>query len=392
MIHVKLILTAIEGVILGSFTGIMPGIHVNTAIIFLATIFPPNLSLVVLVISASIAHTFADVIPSTFLGVPDESFAVSVYPAHEMAMDGRGFEAVSTATFSGVAATLLSLPLFFLILHLNYMVVKEFTLPVLAAVSLFIIAGERGDFLSGRFNVWFSRLKALAVFLLSGVLGIVAFGLSFNGLLPLFSGLFAFPVLYQGFRSGVTLPESERKVSFRMKSTLTGTVSGALVSLFPGISSGVASAIAVSPFSESDSESYVSAAGAANTANAILCLSVLSAFGKARNGAALALKATGFTPGIQLIPVLTFSAFLSAIVTLLLADLFDKTVAKINQKILSFLSLLIVLLAVFALTGVEGMALFAVSSAAGMLPVKLGVRRLNCMGCLLLPLILIYAS
>jgi len=115
----------------------------------------------------------------------------------------------------------------------------------------------------------------LIVFFTSGVLGVVAFDPDFNGLIPLFSGLFAFPVLYQGLRSGMSLPRSERKACLKFKSALTGTLSGALVSLFPGISAGVASAIAVSPFRESDSESYVSATGAANTANAILYVAVL---------------------------------------------------------------------------------------------------------------------
>ena len=305
-IEIKLVLSAVEGVFLGSLTGIISGVHVNTAIMLLASLFPPSMSLAIFVTSASIAHTFTDVIPSTFLGVPDESFAVLAYPAHGMALRGRGFEAIAIATFSGVFSALTSIPLFFLMFWLSERSIKALTLPVLLATSAFIVMSERGDFLAGSMNVWLSRLKALIVFFTSGVLGVVAFDPDFNGLIPLFSGLFAFPVLYQGLRSGMSLPRSERKACLKFKSALTGTLSGALVSLFPGISAGVASAIAVSPFRESDSESYVSATGAANTANAILCVAVLSALGRARNGASVVLRSLGFRPGFWILPVLTF--------------------------------------------------------------------------------------
>ncbi len=78
--------------------------------------------------------------------------------------------------------------------------------------------------------------------------------------------------------------------------------------------------------------------------------------------------------------------------TLLLADLAERVAVRVDQRKLSALGLALVISAVTLLTGAKGLFLLVVSSAAGTLPLKLEVRRLNCMGCLLFPLILLYSG
>jgi len=386
------ILVAVLGVFLGTLTGIIPGIHVNTAIALLSASRPVDKNLIIVVISASIAHTFSDVIPATFLGIPDESFAVSVYPAHEMSLDGRGIEAITISTFSGVIAAIASIPLFYAILRfIKVSYLEEFILPILILTSLFVII-ERGNSFAGRYSPFFSSMKALMVFTLSGIIGIAVFKLSSNKdlFLPLFSGLFAFPILYRGVKGIRNLPEQSILVKLKPLSALMGTVSGMIVSLFPGISSGVASLLAVSPLKESDAENYVSATGAANTANALLCFAVMISAGRARSGATLALKQVYkiLNPADILILCL-FSVVLSAIITILAGILAERILRLINLRALCLISLIFVISAVILLTGVTGLLLFTVSCLVGLLPEKLDVKRLNCMGCLLLPLMFV---
>ncbi|MFW5953219.1 MAG: tripartite tricarboxylate transporter permease, partial [Candidatus Natronoplasma sp.] len=112
------------GISLGIITGLVPGIHVNTIsfliISSLGTIslfvgglisdfgvtnFELLLFISMLVIGCLITHTFLDFIPSTFLGAPEGETALAVLPAHEMLLQGRGYEAVKASALGSFAAS-----------------------------------------------------------------------------------------------------------------------------------------------------------------------------------------------------------------------------------------------------------------------------------------------
>jgi len=378
------VLISIVGVILGVFTGITPGVHVNTIIPLLNL---DGRTLVLVLISASIAHTFLDAIPSTFIGIPDESTAVSLYPAHSMALEGRGIEAVAIATFSGLISVIALTPAFFILskVKLN---VSRLTLPVLLLVTIFLITQERGDTFAGKYSRVVAVGKAFVVLAISGIVGFLA--LNFDTLSPLFSGLFAFPVLLGGIKRKTEIPE--QKVCFKPRTlpALLGSLSGTLTSIFPGISSGIASTIAVSPFKERNSENYVSATGAANTANALMCFAVLISSGKSRSGVAYAISYFyEFLNPVDVFLICIFSATLSAIIALIFALFAGRILHRVNVRLLCSSALIFVALTVVIESIEKPVALivFALSSLVGLLPEKLGVRRINCMGSLLIPLI-----
>ena len=84
----ELIVASFLGIIIGCVTGMIPGIHVNTAgaIIFasstfLLSIFSPEFLCVVMV-TMSISHAMIEFVPSMLLGVPEEGTATSVLPGH----------------------------------------------------------------------------------------------------------------------------------------------------------------------------------------------------------------------------------------------------------------------------------------------------------------------
>ena len=100
-----IIIFALLGTLMGTFTGLIPGIHVNNVAILLLSLTPafivafgflaalgvgPDqiaLLVCVTIFATSIAHTFLDFIPSTFLGAPEGDTALSVLPAHKMLLE-----------------------------------------------------------------------------------------------------------------------------------------------------------------------------------------------------------------------------------------------------------------------------------------------------------------
>ena len=101
---ILVIVFAILGTGLGVLTGLVPGLHVNNIAVIMLSLAPallvglmflqeygiPELFipvlLAVVIVAMSIAHTFLDFIPSTFLGTPEGETALSVLPARAAAM------------------------------------------------------------------------------------------------------------------------------------------------------------------------------------------------------------------------------------------------------------------------------------------------------------------
>ena len=98
------IIASIIGASLGTFTGLMPGIHVNTLASIMLVSYPvmesalsglvnqEYVSILVCccIMSASVVHSFVDFVPSVFIGAPDAEDAVSILPGHRMVLQGRG--------------------------------------------------------------------------------------------------------------------------------------------------------------------------------------------------------------------------------------------------------------------------------------------------------------
>lgn len=142
-----LIFACFLGVICGAITGLIPGIHVNTAgaIIFTSSafllgIFSPEF-LCVFLVAMSIAHALIEFIPSIFLGVPDEATAVSVLPGHRMVLEGRSKEAIRVVAIGGFGAIIviiLILPILIIFLPTIQGAVKPYTFVILLLVSAYM--------------------------------------------------------------------------------------------------------------------------------------------------------------------------------------------------------------------------------------------------------------
>jgi putative membrane protein len=390
------------GIALGVLSGLTPGVHNNTFSALLLAYLPylsqffSQEEVAVIIFANAITHTFIDILPSVFIGVPDEDTALSILPSHEMVLEGKGFQAISISALSSMLSFLTALSIF-LIFTLTLPSIWRFlhaaTPFFLIAVLVFLVFSEKGEIYSGKFNIWLRRCYSLLVILFSGLVGYFAFKYSFlseirpggNIFIPMMLGFFALPVVLVGMRNKSEIPEQKVVLERpRLKHVFLGSFSGALVSLFPGVSSGIAAAISTARLKSR--EAYISAVSASNTSNAILCFSVLFSTGLTRSGAANSFKYVigyelSFNETINLILIGLIVAFISLLLTLALGSLFSSFLVRTERiSRLSFLILLFILAYTPFMTGFFGIILLLVSSSAGLLAVKLRVRRVACMG------------
>lgn len=385
------------GTILGFIAGLIPGIHSNTFASLTLIHSSKFTNPAAIIISSSIAYTIANILPTVLLGVPDEDTAIAVHPANEMVLEGRGFEAVAISAISSFLAVVVSFLLYpaVLFLSVNHSTIRNITPVALILISAFLILTERGEEFGGRYSAWRKRLYAFLVFTVSGFAGIVAFKVSEyvtnpagSVLLPLLTGLFGVPILLQ-----TTAGRIPRQIVRWKKpdgnAVSAGTLAGFLVSLFPGVSSGVATVLATVGIR--GREEYIAAVSAANSANAVLCFFMLIIVSKARSGAAEALRQLRvYHSFFEIVTIATVSALIALLLTLATSRVVFSHLSRLDFSKLSLGVLIFLVALTYTLTGLMGVVILFISSIIGMSAPLLGVRRANCMGCLIIPVLLYY--
>ena len=172
----------IGGLILGTITGLMPGIHPNLIAVVLAGIFTDS---TILIFTTAVTHTFLNSIPTTYLSIPDAETALSLHPSQEYAKKGRAHEAVILTIIGSLIALVLMVilsPLLLKIIKPLFKTISTAIPSLLILTATFLIIRQK------------SKLMAAGIFLLSGLLGIIALNTTISEpLTPLFTGLFAIP-------------------------------------------------------------------------------------------------------------------------------------------------------------------------------------------------------
>ena len=439
-----IILFCVLGVITGIATGLLPGLHVNNIALILLSLstviigafnflYEHGISeqfilvmICVYIISTSISHTFHDVIPSTFLGAPDEDMALSVLPAHSLLLEGKGYEAVALSAIGSYGAIifcfLLLFPIRFIIGEplLFYEALREIMFWVLLAISILMIGTEKAKVDIFRIKrilpSVFGMLFAIFVFFLSGFFGIIIFdipvgspiGLSSPVLFPALAGLFGMPTLLTSLLTKPVIPEQIIKEPVFDKKTkkssclsvITGSFGGILVSIIPGITSATGTILAMNARGESDKRQTIVTLSAVNTVCAFFVVVVLFIILRSRSGATLAAKElmpvsewnTIIMPTYlsYLLIALLLGGTLSYFLTLKVGKIFAKKFTKVPYALVVKLTISLVTILVFLFTGVMGLLILGVATCIGLLPVEWGVRRSHCMGILLLPIIIYF--
>jgi len=388
------------GVIAGTITGLIPGIHINLVAIFLVSSsafflkFTSPLSLAIFIVSMSITHTFLDFIPSILLGAPDEDTSLSILPGHELLLKGRGYEAIIYTLYGSIIAIpiiLLFTPLFIFILPKIFFYLKFIMFFILVFISSYLIIREE------------NKLLAFLIFLLSGFLGLATLNLSLKeSLLPLLTGLFGSSSLITSIIKKEKIPKQKilnfKKIKPKIreiKNSIIATIlASPLCSFLPALGSSQAAVIGSDMTKEKNKKEFLILLGSINTIVMGLSFVTLYSIQATRTGSAVAVQKIleNFTPNnlIIILATIIFSSILASFLTIFLARFFSKNVSRINYKYLSMAVLIFLAVVVFIFSNFLGLLIFIIATFTGLAAILLKVRRTNLMGCLMLPSILLY--
>lgn len=393
----QILIALILGLLAGSFTGLMPGIHINFVALMLSASAPfllnytDSVSLVVFIISMSITHAFLDFIPSIFLSAPDAENALAVMPGHELLLKGNGYGAARlavTGCYIGLIILVITTPLFIYFMPYIYEVFKRFMVWILILASLVLIANEKNKFL------------AFFIFMIAGVLGIATFNLPVNQpLFPLLTGLFGTSMLITSISDKPKIPKQEIKVlglkfKEKIKIIFAGIFSSGLCSFLPGLGASQAAVIASDLSGEISNKGFLLLLGIISTLVTGLNFVAIYAIGKPRSGVAVeAAKIIGVMNMRQLM-LFIFAALAAGSIALMLAlffaRIFAKRISKISYNKISFFILIVLVLICIFFSGFLGLLVLVTATALGVFAIKSSIRKMHLMGCLMLPVILYF--
>lgn len=411
---IELVIACFIGILIGTITGMIPGIHVNTAgaIIFassgflLGTLSPEFLC--VMLVSMSIAHALIEFVPSMLLGVPQEGTATSILPGHRMVLQGRSKEVIRIVIVGGFGAiliTILMLPIFSITLPILHDLTKPFTWIILLSASIYLTHKLTANF---RDFLW-----SLLLFCLSGILGWILFQSPISSgvtLMCTFSGLFGISTILFSLNESSTIPHQnpfyDLNIDFnKFKSIFAGGITGAILGFLPGFGPAQGTVIAqavsgASDVNDDDTVNFLLATSGLNISDCLFSLIAIYIIGNPRSGIAVYMSYLLFEMGLNHLIIFIFASLLAVSVSLVLAlklgDSFSRLMGRVDYKKLSIgvIILQIVILYIFIFyyqAPVFYMTLALITSTAmGMLPHYIGVGKSHLMGILIIPAIVIY--
>ncbi|MFH1071810.1 MAG: tripartite tricarboxylate transporter permease [Nanoarchaeota archaeon] len=395
----EILIAALFGIAAGIVTGLTPGVHINLVSVLLlssAAYLSKYVSLFALacfIISMGITHTFLDVLPSIFLGAPDEKTALGVLPGHRYLLKGKGYTAVKLScigAYFGLILSVILFPLFYIILKFLYPLLQDYMGWLLLLIALYMVLRDR------------KRLWAAYIFMLSGVFGLITFNIYplKDPLFPMLSGLFGISTLIVSLNDKNRIPKQRITKSLKLdkskllQALLSGNFSAFFVSTFPGLSSSIAAVMSLQVTKKLGDYGFLVLLGAIGTAGFSLSLVALTALNKARNGPVIViaqlLQTVTMTHIIYFLVISVIAGSIAFMLSLYLGRSFSSWITKVNYKLLVISIILFVTALVFFLTGWIGLIVLACSTAIGLIPAIVKTTRTQAMGCLMLPVIVYF--
>jgi putative membrane protein len=410
-----LILACIIGVLCGAITGLIPGIHVNTAGAFvfaasattLAFLSPEFLG--VFLISMSISHALLEFIPSMYLGVPEEGTVLSVLPGHHLMLEGRGREAIRLVALGGFGAilvTILLLPIFALILPPLYGFLKPYIWIILTVVVIYMFIRLNRDLKS---MAW-----AVVIFLFSGIMGWLMLNSPISSgvsLMCMFTGLFGVSTLLYSLSESSTVPPQDKEHYLHvdgniLRGIFAGGIAGSILGFLPGMGPAQGSLLAQEISGGGDTgenkDSFLVAMSGVNVSDALFSLVAIYLIGNPRSGIAVyvdkLIETFNYEHLILYIFVSITAVSLALILCLKLGDMVGEFIQQLDYTKLSWMVIIFMSVIVMIFTIMENanllfvLLVYATSVALGLLPHYLGLNKSNLMGVLVVPAIVIYVG
>ncbi len=396
----EILIAIIAGVTAGTFTGLIPGIHVNliTAILVSSTaILSPFFSLfqiVIIIIAMAITHTFVGSIPSILFGAPDESQYLLALPGHKLVLEGKALTAIYltlVGSYGGLLFSLIAIPLVMFLMKIISETIDGFVGHTLLIAVILLLFFESPS----------KRFFAALFFLLSGLLGILVFetpNLS-QPLLPLLSGLFGTSLLIESLRQKSYFPTQNMSIEKQsLKSSIPlfqlSTIAGFFAAFLPGLGSSQSAIFASKFLRDQTPQKFLLVVSGINTISMSLSLITFYLFDKSRNGAVVGIQeligSLSLTQLLLSITTLLVAASLSFFIAYKLSVVGVHIVSKISYvKIVSVIICVIILL-VFFFDGFVGLLILCTATLLGLSATHKGVAKHYLMGCLLVSTILFF--
>ncbi|MBN1454687.1 MAG: tripartite tricarboxylate transporter permease [Methanomicrobia archaeon] len=431
LLALLLFAASLIGVLLGTITGLVPGFHPNNVAVILLSFTPAILAeprsicaalpydtvlllLAAIIIAASVAHTFLNFIPAAYFGAPEGETALALLPAHRLLLEGRAYEATMLSAMGSFGAIIFSflfiIPFFLLfsVLHF-YELIQSTMLYLLIGISTLLILTES---FSERMAAYKALILSASVFLLSGIFGYVIldmpvhapFLFSSTMLFPALTGLFGLSTISYSLLHTPEIPEQEIEKPVLekaevIKSILSGSISGSLVSFLPGITSAHATVMAMLARRNHEPEQVIVTLSGVNTANVVFCLETLFLISRARSGTTIALSRLltiqrwegAFPPSalLSLLVVVLVAAPCSFFITTYLGKQFALRFSQLPYRTLLVGIAFFLVALVLIFTGFLGILVLLVGTCIGLIPICCGVKRSTAMGVLLVPILVI---
>ncbi len=418
-----LVLWALIGAVAAAALALVPALHIYNVAGFLllfGKVLEPTLTperMAFLFLGLITGYSMLNTIPSIFLSVPDDSTVFIVLPGQKYLLQQRGYEAVALSGLGGLGG-LLFLALLTPVASRTLPVVREVLRPHMGWILWTIIAymllsewpkgTDRAPAgLRRWWDGWRSLTAGLATFLLSALLGfilmyrsLVPVEVAYQNLLPAFVGLFAVPWVLQNLLARTQLPPQHIARTLDVAplplfhGVAAGVLGGLFAAFFPVVTGGIGGFLAGHATAQRDERAFIISQGTSKIVYYVggFLLFFVPGLHLTRGGMAwmISTRYSTYTPdryywataAVLLAGVVAF--FLSLGLTRVVIGL----TASVSYQALSWATLAILLLVVFGMTGPGGLAICAVATGIGLIPVLWGSRRMNCMGVLLLPIAL----
>lgn len=424
LIILKVALSAVTGTLVSTLVGCLPALHVyNVAMLLI--VFHEHVSqtsfgsdpciLMPFLMGLIVGWAMLNTVPAVFLGAPDESAMLMVFPTQKYLMQGRGYEATmltGLGALGGAICLILIAPLLPTLLPIARNVLSPHLFWLLALIIAYMVmsefprGGDRGPTRLARFwDAWKSLLAGILTLLLAGWLGFilmrrapVGVTFEFSKIMPAFVGLFGIPWVLQNIASGTEIPQQFRPrfidatpfIAFR--GITAGFLGGFFAAFFPIVTGGIGGLLAGHATAQNDERAFIISQGSSKFVYYVgaFVLFFVPAANLARGGLGHMIR-TLYIPRTtgEFLMILGAMAIASALAFLMLgliARFIIWLIQRINYRYLSWLTLFIMLVLVLTMTGWGGLLITVVSTAIGLIPVVFHARRSHCMGVLLLPI------
>jgi putative membrane protein len=424
MDYVLIFIYTILGTVIGGLLSMVPALHVyNVAgIVLLSWLSWPQLipeaAFPAFFMSMLVAWSVINTIPSMFFGAPDEAAVFVVLPGQKYMLQGRGFEASILTGVGSLAAIIVMVLLapfclytlpaivrirsqnlgWILLLFVTYMVMSEWP----KGTGLGRTKWEKFKW------AWANLIAGIGTMALAGFMGfiilnrtLVPLNMSFQGIMPVFVGLFAVAIIARNLVSKQEVPPQHISSSIDLdhrllaKGVFAGTLGGGIAAVTPAVTGGIGGIVAGAATGQRDDRIFVISQGVSKVVyyvGAFLLFFVPTLMpgggGLARGGMAIILKPI-FTPYtfqeyLGILAVIMISGALSFLMMFPLTRWTIKLITRVDYHYVLWAALGIIFLIVWGLMGWMGMFLMAVGTGIGLIPAFYHSRLSNSMALLLI--------